>query len=179
MTTALPLAASVFLVLLFHHHLPRVEATVEDICGALINRRTKPPKYSNSFCVMTLKEDPSSAWTADPKSFARIAIKLSLAKGSIVDSKIADLINKTKNDPKKLDLLWLCRTDYVNMVAALYVVDNDIADNNIAEAKQMLARQVDAPIRCEHEYPKQFTLENFTQNYIMLIAYDIIDMFLS
>ncbi|WOL15574.1 invertase inhibitor [Canna indica] len=181
MSTTLPLAAiAVFLVLLFHHHhLHRVEATVEDICGALINRRTTLPKYSKSFCVTTLKEDPSSASTADPKSFARIAIKLSLTKGSIVDNKIADLIQNTKNDTEKLDRLWLCRKEYVNMVGTLYDVDDDIKENNIAEVKKILAPQVGAPIRCERKYPKHFTKENIAQNYIMSISYDIIDIFLS
>ncbi|CAL9112363.1 PMEI [Musa troglodytarum] len=131
-------------VLLHHHLLPGVEASVEKACRDAAN---SSPNINYDFCVAELRPYPGSG-SADQKSLTVIAASLTKDKATSASAKVKNLLART-SDPKTKQCLESCETVYDDLLSDLETSIPAIKEGRLGVAKTYLSAAVDAPGTCE------------------------------
>ncbi|KAJ8490420.1 hypothetical protein OPV22_012141 [Ensete ventricosum] len=161
-------------VLLLHHHLlPGVEASVETACRDAAN---SSPNVKYDFCVAALRSNPGSG-SADKKGLAVIAASLTKDKATSASTKAKSLLAKT-SDPKTKQCLETCESVYEDVLSDIDVAIPAIKEGRLGDAKTNLSAAVDAPDTCEDGFkdlkvPSPLTKEDsdLTQMSIIALAF--------
>ncbi|CAL9749127.1 unnamed protein product [Musa acuminata subsp. burmannicoides] len=137
-------------VLLLHHHLlPGVEASVEKACRDAAN---SSPNIKYDFCVAELLPYPGSG-SADQKSLTVIAATLAKDKTTSASAKVKSLLEEPERvrDPKTKQGLSLAgaSTSLYDLFSDLNTSIPAIKEGRLVDAKTYLSAAVDAPDTCE------------------------------
>ncbi|CAL9172806.1 unnamed protein product [Musa hybrid cultivar] len=157
-------------VLLHHHLLPGVEASVEKACRDAANSSANV-KYD--FCVAALRSYPGSQ-SADKKGLAVIAASLTKKKATSVNAKVKSLLAKA-SDKKTKQCLESCESVYEDVLSDLDASIPAIKEGRLGDAKTYLSAGVDAPITCEEAFqemkvPSPLTNEDSDLRKICILA---------
>ncbi|CAL9747736.1 unnamed protein product [Musa acuminata subsp. burmannicoides] len=157
-------------VLLHHHLLPGVEATVEKACRDAAN---SSPTIKYDFCVAALRSYPGSR-SADKKGLAVIAASLTKDKATSVSAKVKSLLAKA-SDKKKKQCLESCESVYEDVLSDLDTSIPAIKEGRLGDAKTYLSAAVDGPSTCEEGFeelqvPSPLTKEDSDLTQICIIA---------
>ncbi|RWV94709.1 hypothetical protein GW17_00042727 [Ensete ventricosum] len=158
-------------VLLLHHHLlPGVEASVETACRDAAN---SSPNVKYDFCVAALRSYPGSG-SADKKGLAVIAASLTKDKGTSVSAKAKSLLAKA-SDSKTKQCLGTCVSVLEDVLSDLDAAIPAIKEGRLGDAKTYLSAGVGAPDTCEEAFqemkvPSPLTEEDSDLRQICIIA---------
>ncbi|THU43286.1 hypothetical protein C4D60_Mb00t00310 [Musa balbisiana] len=163
-------------VLIHHHLLPGVEASVEKACRDAAN---SSPNINYDFCVAELLPYPGSR-SADQKSLTVIAATLAKDKTTSASGKVKSLLART-SDPKTKQCLESCGSVYEDVLPDLDASIPAIKEGRLGDAKTYLSAGVDAPITCEEAFqemkvPSPLTKEDSDLRQIYIIALAFTDM---
>ncbi|CAL9112375.1 unnamed protein product [Musa textilis] len=158
-------------VLLLHHHLlPGVEASVEKACRDAANGS---PKINYDFCVAELRPYPRSQ-VANQKWLAVIAASLTKDKTTSASDKVKGLLANA-SDTKTKQCLESCERVYEDLLTDLKTSILAIKNGRLGDAKTHLSAAVDAPSTCEQGFeeltvPSPLTKEDSDLTQISTIA---------
>ncbi|XP_065000005.1 putative invertase inhibitor [Musa acuminata AAA Group] len=135
-------------VLLLHHHLlPGVEASVEKACREAAKSSRK---INYDFCVAELRPYPGSQ-VANQKWLAVIAASLTKDKATSASYKVKGLLANT-SDTKTKKCLESCESIYEDLLSDLKTSILAIKEGRLRDAKTHLSAAVDAPSTCEQGF---------------------------
>ncbi|URD92071.1 PMEI [Musa troglodytarum] len=158
-------------VLLLHHHLlPGVEASVEKACRDAANGS---PKINYDFCVAELRPYPRSQ-VVNQKWLAVIAASLTKDKTTSASDKVKGLLANA-SDTKTKQCLESCESVYEDLLTDLKTSILAIKNGRLGDAKTHLSAAVDAPSTCEQGFeeltvPSPLTKEDSDLTQISTIA---------